>query len=377
MKNLTELEIDVLGTLHNLADGHAYRSLSDGESAVVDSAAELLRGADRRRQAEIERDYLTTFFGLAGQTFAPGAMRSFFCFTASSAIEAIANHLRIEAASVALVEPCFDNLSDILQRHGVELVPLAEECFDCPRELGERLEASRPDAVFVVSPNNPTGRRLGPEGLAALIEHCARYGATLILDACFRFYLEADEVYDQYRMLIHSDIDWIVIEDTGKTWPTAEIKAPFFSVSPRLAESISHIYSDFLLHVSPFALRLLNGFLAAASADALEAVLAPVRENRRALSGSIVDSPLADAGVAPTSLAWLRIEAPVSATEVTRSLARGGVHVLPGDRFHWSDPGRGSRYLRVALARDPVRFREASERLGELCREGLGLDLAL
>lgn len=377
MKNLTELEIEALGAAHNLADGHAYRSWSELEASVVESAARLLHDGDRSRQAEIERDYLATFFALSGQTFDPAASESFFCFTASSAIEAIANHCRIEAASVALVEPCFDNLGDIMQRHGVDLRPLPESLFDAPGELEEHLARSRPDAVFLVSPNNPTGRRLDRDGFAAAIAYCARYGATLILDACFRFYLEADEVYDQYAMLIESEIDWIVIEDTGKTWPTVELKAPFFSVSRGLARALGHIYSDFLLHVSPFSLLLVKGFLEVSAADGFAAVLGPISENRRELDRRLGDTVLANAGEAPISLAWLRIEAPMSAAELTRAAAQGGIHILPGDRFHWSDRARGSEHVRIALARDPALFRQAAERLAAICRQPAPRDLAL
>ncbi len=377
MKNLTELEIDALEAAHNLADGHTYRSWHPSEQAVVDSAATLLRRADRSLQAEIEQEYLSTFFALSQQTFAPDVCEFFFCFTASSAIEAIANHCRIEDRSVALVEPCFDNLGDIMRRHGIDLQPLPEDLFDSPGQLAEHLAATRPDAVFLVSPNNPTGRRLSRDGFAAAVAYCADYGATLILDACFRFYLELDEMYDQYGMLIESEIDWIVIEDTGKTWPTAEIKAPFFSVSKSLAPALGHIYSDFLLHVSPFALLLLKGFLEVSAADDLAGVGGPILQNREELGQRIADTVLVDAGAGPTSVAWLRIDAPLSAAELTQIAARGGVHILPGDRFHWNDPARGSEHVRVALARDPSYFRRAVERLAGLCREPALQDMTL
>jgi aspartate/methionine/tyrosine aminotransferase len=367
VKNLTELEIAALDQYHNLADGHAVRSWSLGEQRVVDRAATLLCPTDRERQRAIEHKYLRSFLQLAGQTPPCGAV-CFFCFTASSAIEAIANLLRLRGDSVALVEPCFDNLSDILRRHRVPLRPLDDALYTTPSEFVDTLARQRPSAVFVVSPNNPTGRHLDATAFAVLIDYCKRSRAVLIVDACFRFYVPRKERYDQYAMLANSDIDWILIEDTGKTWPTAEIKAPFFMVSSGLAPTMAHIYSDFLLHVSPFALRLLEGFIVAAIEDDLFAVTQPIAENRQVLLDALRDAPLIEAGVGALSVAWLEITDGIAAATLVNRLADGGVHVLPGGQFFWHDPGRGSHHVRVALARDPQRFREAARRISDMCR---------
>ena len=43
--------------------------------------------------------------------------------------------------------------------------------------------------------------------------------------------LTAKDVFDAYGLLKESGIDYVVVEDTGKTFPTVEMKAPFLVVS--------------------------------------------------------------------------------------------------------------------------------------------------
>jgi hypothetical protein len=70
-----------------------------------------------------------------------------------------------------------------------------------------------------------------------------------------------------------------------------------------------------------------------------------------------------------TSMAWLRIDAPILGSELKDILDRNGVFVLAGDYFYWSNRSQGARFIRVALTRDPDVFAEAAVRLGEVCRK--------
>ncbi|MFD0384053.1 hypothetical protein ACFQ2B_22380 [Streptomyces stramineus] len=84
---------------------------------------------------------------------------------------------------------------------------------------------------------------------------------------------------------------------------------------------------------------------------------------QKALDGSLLEhiEPVVN-----VSVAWFRIKDPaVKATDLQAHLARYEVYVLPGTYFYWSEPERGERYLRVALARDPGDFRASVERLRE------------
>ena len=369
MKKLTEEEVLALSEEYNLADGHAYRGWNNAEAAIIEAVGDTFRRVDRRDRGKIEADYLDSFFTLARQTRRADRFEFFLCFTASTAIEVVANYLRINRLSVALIEPCFDNLYDILARHDVPLRVFPESMMEAEAEvLAGFLQSISSDAIFLVSPNNPTGTRLFRENLARIVDFCRTRQKLLILDATFRFYLPDSDVYDQYQLLGDADIDCILIEDTGKTWPTLELKAPFFAVSSRLAGPIARIYADFLLHVSPVAVALMTDFLRLPREHGLGHIRDVIGANRRILYGDLRGTFLQPVEAGYMSVAWLKILAPMSARELKDELARGSVHVLAGNQFFWSVPERGDSFIRIALSRDTSMFRRASRRLGELCR---------
>lgn len=368
-ENLTVLEVGVLSEQFNLADGHAYRPWSSGELRVIEQVGEIFTAVDRRHQATYEREYLEAFFTLGEQTLDLASFACFMCFTASSALEVIANHLRLEGMSCALVEPCFDNLADILTRHGVRLTPLPDALLDGrPDALMSALSGIDTDAVFIVSPNNPTGARMPEVNFRALVEHCRQLDRMLILDACFRHFLGPKERYDQYQILVESGIDWIVVEDTGKTWPTLELKAPFFCVSRPLANEIGRIYADFLLHTSPFSLVLMTRLLQVTLSDGPALVHAAVSRNRAQLVQAAQGTYLAPDWRGNLGVSWLKITNAASAIEVRDRLREAGVHVLPGDPFFWNGAAQAPAHIRVALVRDPAEFARACLRLHDVCR---------
>jgi aspartate/methionine/tyrosine aminotransferase len=260
-KNLTGYEIDSLPQSYNLTDGHAFRRWSAAEEAIINRSAQLFKNNDRRRQVEIEREYVRDFSRLARQTFDEDALGYLMCFTASMAFEIVANFLRMNRLSLALIEPCFDNLADIFQRHQIPLNPIPDALLEAPRDAFERaLAAVDSDAICLVTPNNPTGMTLAEDNLRSLLDFCKVRRKLLILDCCFRAYLPRQLVHDQYRLVLDSGVDAVLVEDTGKTWPTSEIKAPFFAVSRArgLFDRLYDIYTDFLLHVSPVGIRLVH-----------------------------------------------------------------------------------------------------------------------
>ena len=111
LKNLTSFEIDSLAQSYNLTDGHAFRRWFAAEEAIIDRSPLLFKTNNRRMQIEIERQYIRDFSRLARQTCDEDALGYLMCFTASMAFEIVANYLRLYRLSLALIEPCFDNLS--------------------------------------------------------------------------------------------------------------------------------------------------------------------------------------------------------------------------------------------------------------------------
>jgi aspartate/methionine/tyrosine aminotransferase len=371
-RNLTAYEIDTLPQTFNLTDGHAFRRWFAEEEAIINRSAELFKNNNRQLQGEIEREYIRDFSRLARQTWDEDALGYLMCFTASMAFEIVANYLRLNRLSLSLIEPCFDNLADIFRRHQIPLRPLPDALLESPGEAFEQaLRSIDSDAICLVTPNNPTGLTLLEGNLRRLLQFCKERHKLLILDNCFRTYLPRHLVHDQYQLVMEAGIDAILVEDTGKTWPSSEIKAPFFAVTRAggLLDGIYEIYTDFLLHVSPVGIKLMHEFIRLSQQDEMASIHGVVRVNRQALYENIAGTFLTPCERPFASVAWLRINHSLSGLKLKEILDEHGVFVLPGSHFFWHDPRQGENFIRVALTRDADVFRSAATLLGEVCRK--------
>jgi aspartate/methionine/tyrosine aminotransferase len=371
-KNLTGYEIDTLPQTFNLTDGHAFRPWLPAEEAVIDRSAQFFKSSNRRLQVEIEREYIGDFLRLNKQTCDPQAWGYLMCFTASMAFEILANYLRLKRLTLALIEPCFDNLADIFHRHAVPMCPLPDSLLEASGDTLERaLSTVDADAICLVTPNNPTGLTLVENNLIRLARFCKEHHKLLILDNCFRAYLPRSLVYDQYRLVLEAGADAVLVEDTGKTWPTSEIKAPFFAVlrAGGLFDRIYDIYTDFLLHVSPVGIRLMHEFIRLSQQDNMASVHDVVRVNREELYEKLAGTFLTPCERPFASVAWLRIDHPLSGLALKQVLDEHGVFVLPGNHFFWHHRSQGEQFIRVALVRDADMFRQATSLLEEVCRK--------
>lgn len=84
--------------------------------------------------------------------------------------------------------PTFSEYALGLKRVGctVKRFPLrSEHNFTLGRSFLEFLEETRPDAVFLCNPNNPTGRLLDGELVKEILSFTCRRGIRLFLDECF------------------------------------------------------------------------------------------------------------------------------------------------------------------------------------------------
>jgi aspartate/methionine/tyrosine aminotransferase len=372
LKNLTTYEIDTLPHHFNLTDGHAFRPWTAEEETIIDHAACLFRNNTRQKQASIEREYIQDFLALGRQTWREDVNGFLMCFTASMAFEIVANYLRLDHRSVTLIEPAFDNLADIFLRHRIPLQAYPDSNLEAdPEAFRASLTEVTGDAICLVNPNNPTGRMLSEQNLRILAGFCKEHNKLLILDACFRAYVPRNLVFDQYKILQDADIDYIIVEDTGKTWPTAEIKAPFFAASRArgLFQSLYDIYTDFLLHVSPVGIKLMHEFIRLSLRDDMASIQGLVETNREMLTANLAGTFLTPCQHPFMSVAWLRIDHPLTGAELKTILDSQRVFVLAGDHFYWSDHRKGEKYIRVALTRDPETFAAASSLLGQVCRD--------
>lgn len=112
--DLTQHEIVGLATAFNLSDAHTHQRQSRTQRAIVDSFPELWYRAEDALQAESEQAFIDAFFRLHGQPTALEKNRALLSYAASISTVIVGMYLRQRRLSVTLVEPCFDNLHDVL-----------------------------------------------------------------------------------------------------------------------------------------------------------------------------------------------------------------------------------------------------------------------
>ena len=98
--------------------------------------------------------------------------------------------------AVMLPVPWYFNYAMNCGLLGIEALPLpcrAEDGFVPDAAEAERRLTERVRAIFLISPNNPTGAVYPPETIAAFADLCRRRGLTLVLDETYRDFLPAGQ----------------------------------------------------------------------------------------------------------------------------------------------------------------------------------------
>jgi len=357
--SLTRHEWSGLMSRHNLADGHAKQGPSNEAINILGRLTEIYQQSGRVPQFEVQRAYEDAFFGLAGQpSVANRIRRPQHHYSSSLSIEVIANHLRHHRMVVGLLQPTFDNIPAILRRHSIQLVPISEAVFDSP---GNDEHYAGIDALFIVTPNNPTGADPTPDSLRVIADQCRVRGILLILDFSFRFFSRYLATHDYYDYLESTGVSYIGIEDSGKTWPTLDLKIGSLLADEARSDELQTITDDLLLNVSPFIFALLGEHIRnEGKRDCVRVSGQNRHELAEALAGGPVKPPTLD-GV--MSVALLRLPDGWSGPRVCDRLDRDGVSVLPGNQFYWNKPEAGDAFLRVALMRPAAEFAESARAL--------------
>jgi aspartate/methionine/tyrosine aminotransferase len=373
LHDITQHEIIALRTRHNLAPAHTRQRQSRTQRQIIQRLPHLWYEAEETTQHVLEQKFITKFFRLHRQETAIRLDRTMLFYAASISMITVATLLAQRELTVSLMDPCLDNLRDILKNFHVPVLPLKEELFhdgDIYRNLENSITG---DVVALVDPNNPTGFSLlkhGREGFQELIRYCKDYKKILVIDFCFAsFALMDPEIgrFDVYEMLEESGVSYLAIEDTGKTWPIQDAKCAMLTASQDLYQQVYDIHTSILLNVSPFILNMLSAYIDDSESDGFASVRDVLESNRNlareTLRGTVLEymEP-----VVKVSVAWFNIkDRGLTATRLCQAAYKDEVYILSGAYFLWSRRELGERYVRIALAREPKQFRNAILQLRE------------
>lgn len=380
MKTLTDYEIQGLNSQCNLADGHAYHFISEITQNFESSLSLLWARSEKTSVSEAENRFLSAFARMIEVPKLAGHMGFRIAPTSSNSIDIAAAYLSENAPRVLLVEPTFDNLALLLRRRGCQLISLGEELLHDALEedqLADLLAKYDFDALFLVNPNNPSGKLIAGSALAGIVDHCSKAGKVLVLDSTFRLY--AKEQISDYQVLLDSDVEYIVIEDTGKTWPTHDLKASLMVYSKGVKPELEIIFDEIYLCHSRFALLMFAQLFDATYQQGIIATIhAPIVRRHALLQAALAQTPLqtvGDRAKTEMPLEWIATDAlgPDSPSlRAQRLLAKHGIHVLPGKPFYWSGHHDDVNFIRVALAKPLHQIERSVARLQKIwCLENV------
>jgi aspartate/methionine/tyrosine aminotransferase len=363
---LTQLERASLPFELNLADGHASQPWTPAQSSVIGNLSELYVRSTVKEYESLYSKFQRHFFSFGNQLSAideSGNILEFY--SASQAIEAVAHVVRIQGRACHITEPNFDNIPDIFRRVGVHIQPIAEsELFDSS-SYHEAIQGLAGGALFVTNPGNPTGAYLGEQQFYELAAACADLDVVLLVDFSFRFFCRQLGAFDQYAILRKTGCKFVGIEDTGKTWPTRDLKVGLCVPCQHIVDQVRRIHFDCLLNIPPVTLALLNEFIAQSAFVEGEDFRSIIELNRSLLRRALDVRGLAVANLRSTSsVEWISLDH--GHGDLFRHLLQRGLRVLPGDHFFWSDRSKGRDYIRIALARDPLTIEAATKIILEM-----------
>lgn len=365
---LTEIEEIGLNNRYNLCDGHAMHELTIHQQKIISDLTSLWNESEKKNVFESQVEYLDAFYSLA-QDGELRASRNFcICTSASQSIDMFAAYCFRKKLKVALIEPTFDNLGQIFRRWGIEPVSINEDIIfesDCDKlyELSSHF-----DVLFLVNPNNPSGKNMTNKQVDIVISFCVNERKILAVDRCFRLFYESSSYLT--KTVLDAKVSFVFIEDTGKVWPTQEIKASILICSDNLFAEIKQIYREINLAVSVFGLDLLSRFIKHSEKIGLDKdIWLPVAERRAYLRSILSGTQLQFPRFALTSklpVEWLLFSgSSEEAEDLYVHMIKHELTILPGKYFYWKSLQAPHNFFRVALMKKLSVFKYGVEKIRE------------
>ncbi len=266
---------------------------------------------------------------------------------------------------VVVVDPVWPNVAEIPKIMGarVRTVPIRPRGGRFALDLDRLLEALTPDvrALFVNSPNNPTGWTIRAEDRAAVLERCRRHGTWLIADDVYeRLHFGEGASAPSFAPLVDPDDRFVSANSFSKAWRMTGWRLGWLVAPPALVERLG-VLLEYNTSCAP-------DFVQSAGLEALEHGEPHVAELRAELAASRdlllgelaqipgVEAPRPDGGMyslfrppgAHDSLALAK-----------RLVEEAGLGLAPGAAF--GDDGEG--WLRWCFAARPQTLQDGVERL--------------
>ena len=263
-----------------------------------------------------------------------------------------------------VVGPVWPNVVEIpkILSSRVEVVPLEAAQGRWRLDLDRLMDALTPEtrALFINSPNNPTGWMIPPEDRAAILERCRRYGIWLICDDVYER-LTFDRPSAPSFLPMASPEDRVIGTNSfSKAWRMTGWRLGWMVVPPALMDGLG-VLIEYNTSCAPDFVQ--EG--AKAALDHGDAVIAEVRAELLAARDQVIGALRALPGVqAPDPdggfYAFFRIEGVTDSLATCKALIQDvGLGLAPGAAFG----PEGEGWLRWCFAARPEKNAAGLERL--------------
>lgn len=266
-----------------------------------------------------------------------------------------------EVICVTPVWPNFLGCVEIMDGHPVEvsLVPKDGRWhLDLDRLFGAVTARTR--AIYLSTPNNPTGWMAERDTLEAILEFCRQHGLWVVADEVYARVVYDRDVAPSFLDLAEPDDAVIVVNSFSKSWSMTGWRLGWV-VAPADAATMIERLNEFNV-ASPAAAAQTAGITAIREGEShvleLRAGLARARDTVMDALGAIDRIELIRPDAA--FYAFFGVDGMTSSTAMAWSLVeQAGVGLAPGDAFGVG----GDDYLRICYAKSPDLLETALERL--------------
>ena len=273
-----------------------------------------------------------------------------------------------ERENVVAVTPLWPNLVEIPKVLGaaVECMPLEFGADGWTLDVERLLAALSPGtrAVFINSPNNPTGWTIGADAQKVVLEHCRRHGIWIVADDAYeRLYYDGvpgSAAAPSFLDLAEPDDRVISTNTFSKSWLMTGWRLGWIVAPPAIVPDIAKLLEYNTSCAPTFVQRA--GIVAVASGDEVIAhTVARFRSARDHLDAQLHAIPGIDTHPAPGAMyAFFRIAGVTDSFAFCKRLvAEAGLGLAPGIAFG----SEGEGFLRWCFASSEPRLAEGVARL--------------
>ncbi|HEX5613178.1 MAG TPA: pyridoxal phosphate-dependent aminotransferase [Burkholderiales bacterium] len=266
---------------------------------------------------------------------------------------------------VVEVVPLWPNLQEIPKILGAHVTTVALEFSPAGWRLDvERLlQALEPGtrAVYINSPNNPTGWTIERDAQRAILGHCRRHGIWIFADDAYeRVYFGAEAAAPSFLDLAEPGDRLVSVNTFSKTWLMAGWRLGWVVVPAELMEDLGKLI-EFNTSCAPVFVQR-AGVLAVTEGEAvIRRSRERLRHARDLLVGELQSMPGVEVALPPgTMYAFFRVEGMSDSLAFCKHLLRTAkLGLAPGSAFG----PEGEGFVRWCFAASEERLREGIERL--------------